>query len=142
MAGGLESAKSLVELDVRDNAIGPEGAKRLTTALRTKNFTLRALAFSGNKLDDAKTDALVALAMSTTRGVRLKPQIIAVGNAEDNSVHPVTSKEAEGDENKLPETAATAAIAAAAKPPSPARRIATSSEEDFIEEDLPEEIDD
>jgi Ran GTPase-activating protein (RanGAP) involved in mRNA processing and transport len=139
VAGGLESAKSLVELDVRDNAIGPEGAKRLTTALRTKNFTLRALAFSGNKLADVKTAALVALAMSTTRGVRLKPQVVAAGNAEEKSANPVTSKEAEGDENKLPETAATAA---AAKPPSPARQIATSSEEDFIEEDLPEEIDD
>ena len=138
VAGGLESAKSLVELYVRDNAIGPEGAKRLTTALRTKNFTLRALAFYGNKLDDVKTAALVALAMSTTRGVRLKPQVVAAGNAEEKSANPVTSKEAEGDENKLPETAA----AAATKPPSPARQIATSSEEDFIEEDLPEEIDD
>jgi hypothetical protein len=69
--------------------------------------------------------------------VRLKPQVVAAGNAEEKSANPVTSKEAEGDENKLPETAA-----AATKPPSPARQIATSSEEDFIEEDLPEEIDD
>ena len=70
--------------------------------------------------------------------MRLKPQVVAAGNAEEKSANPVTSKEAEGDENKLPETAA----AAATKPPSPARQIATSSEEDFIEEDLPEEIDD
>jgi len=40
VSGGLEVSKTLRELDLRHNAIGPEGAKRLIAMLEKKNFVL------------------------------------------------------------------------------------------------------
>ncbi len=57
MSGGLESCKSLKELDLRHNAIGPEGAKALRAMPEKKNFVLATLEFSGNKLDAAEDAA-------------------------------------------------------------------------------------
>ena len=62
VARGLETCKSLVELDLRHNAVGPEGAKRLARALERKNFKIRVLRMEGNKIEPDEEAALVALA--------------------------------------------------------------------------------
>jgi Ran GTPase-activating protein (RanGAP) involved in mRNA processing and transport len=90
VSGGLESCKSLKELDLRHNAIGPEGAKALRAMLEKKNFVLATLEFSGNKLDAAEEAALVGLA------AREKKKPAAKFKAP--SVEPPPQ---EGDENEL-----------------------------------------
>ena len=62
VARGLETCKSLVELDLRHNAVGPEGAKRLARALERKNVKIRVLRMEGNKIEPDEEAALVALA--------------------------------------------------------------------------------
>ena len=61
VARGLETCKSLVELDLRHNAVGPEGAAPGARA-RTKNFKNPSLADGGEQDRTGEEAALVALA--------------------------------------------------------------------------------
>ena len=66
---GLDVTTGLSSLDLRHNAIGPEGAKRLRVSLERRCVTVRALEMEGNKLEEDETRALA----ETARRERARP---------------------------------------------------------------------
>ena len=66
---GLDCNASLEALDLRHNAIGPEGAKRLKGSLERRCVTVRVLELEGNKLEEEETRALA----ETARRERARP---------------------------------------------------------------------
>ena len=66
---GLDCTASLEALDLRHNAIGPEGAKRLKGSLERRCVTVRVLELEGNKLEEEETRALA----ETARRERARP---------------------------------------------------------------------
>lgn len=105
VSGGLESCRCLRELDLRHNAIGPEGAKRLVAMMEKKNFVLAALEMAGNKLDAAEEAALVALAGSAR--TKPAPKVKAASHPARPALLPSGGggqegerEREEGDENK------------------------------------------
>ena len=112
-----ESCKSLKELDLRHNAIGPEGAKRLAAMMEKKNFALSALDFAGNKLSPAEEAALVGLASSARR--KPAPKFKAPYPAQPPPTHPDAADVADVASGGIAAAAAVAVASGEAPPGEP-----------------------